>query len=63
MSKFVYADNAATTNVSPEVLREMMPYFGSEYGNPSSLYSIGRSASLAISAARENCVASRCKIQ
>lgn len=53
MSKFVYADNAATTNVSPEVLREMMPYFGSEYGNPSSLYSIGRSASLAISAARE----------
>ena len=53
MSKFVYADNAATTSVSPEVLSEMLPYFGAEYGNPSSLYSIGRSASLAISNARE----------
>ncbi len=53
MSKFVYADNAATTHVLPEVLSEMLPYFGAEYGNPSSLYSKGRSASLAISQARE----------
>lgn len=53
MSRFVYADNAATTNVSPAVLKEMMPYFGEEYGNPSSLYSKGRSASLAIADARE----------
>ena len=51
MSNFVYADNAATTNVSQEVLEEMLPYFTSEYGNPSSLYSIGRSASLAIASA------------
>ncbi len=53
MSRFVYADNAATTNVSPEVLNEMIPYLTSEYGNPSSLYSIGRNASLAIISARE----------
>ncbi len=53
MSRFVYADNAATTNVSPLVLKEMLPYFGSEYGNPSSLYSIGRRSSAAITRARE----------
>ncbi len=53
MSNFVYADNAATTNVSPEVLEEMLPYLTSEYGNPSSLYSIGRNTSLAIASARE----------
>lgn len=53
MANFIYADNAATTSVSPEVLKEMLPYFGSEYGNPSSLYSIGRSASLAVTNARE----------
>ncbi len=53
MSKFVYADHAATTRVAPEVLEEMLPYLSSEYGNPSSLYSIGRASSLAIAAARE----------
>ena len=53
MSRFVYADNAATTKVSPAVLKEMMPYFGEEYGNPSSLYSKGRTASLAVAGARE----------
>ena len=53
MPPLIYADNAATTNVRPEVLEEMLPYFGPEYGNPSSLYSIGRTASLAIADARE----------
>ena len=57
MSRFVYADNAATTGVSPEVLAEMLPYFESEYGNPSSLYSIGRKNSLAIADARERIAA------
>lgn len=42
MSKFIYADNAATTAVSENVLKEMMPYFTEKYGNPSSLYKIGR---------------------
>ena len=53
MTKFVYADNAATTGVSPSVLEEMMPYFKENYGNPSSLYRIGRQNGQAISAARE----------
>ncbi len=52
MSRFVYADNAATTSVSPEVLSAMLPYFGSEYGNPSSLYSLGRKSAEAIAEAR-----------
>ena len=53
MSKFVYADNAATTSVSPSVLNAMMPYFNAEYGNPSSLYSLGRRSAQAITEARE----------
>jgi cysteine desulfurase len=53
MSRFVYADNAATTSVSPEVLNAMLPYFGSEYGNPSSLYGLGRKSAEAIAEARE----------
>lgn len=53
MSKFVYADNAATTGVSAAVLEEMMPYFKENYGNPSSLYRIGRQNGQAITAARE----------
>ena len=48
-----YFDNAATTKIKPEVLKEMMPYLTEEYGNPSSLYSIGRSAKRAIDSARE----------
>ena len=48
MKKFVYADNAATTKVSDEVLREMMPYFTEHYGNASSIYSIGQDAAKAI---------------
>lgn len=52
MSRFVYADNAATTSVSPEVLSTMLPYFGSEYGNPSSLYGLGRKSAEAIAEAR-----------
>ncbi len=52
MNRFVYADNAATTKVSPDVLGAMLPYFGGDYGNPSSLYSLGRKASEAITEAR-----------
>lgn len=47
-----YFDNSATTRVKEEVLNEMFPYFSVEYGNPSSLYSIGRSAKKAIENAR-----------
>ena len=48
-----YFDNAATTRVKDEVLHDMLPYFGIEFGNPSSMYSIGRSAKRAIEQARK----------
>ena len=47
-----YFDNAATTRVKDEVLNEMLPFFGIEFGNPSSMYSIGRNAKRAIEQAR-----------
>lgn len=37
--KIRYFDHAATTAVKEEVLKEMLPYFGIEYGNASSIYS------------------------
>ncbi len=52
MNKIRYFDHAATTAVSEEVLKEMLPYFSIEYGNPSSLYSIGRNSKRAIEEAR-----------
>lgn len=48
-----YFDNAATTKVKKEVLEEMIPYFNEKYGNPSSLYSIGRVSKKAIEEARK----------
>lgn len=53
MSRFVYADNAATTAVSKPVLDAMLPYFSEKYGNPSSIYSIGRDAHEALDEARK----------
>jgi len=49
----IYFDNAATTKVKREVLKEMIPYFEIEYGNPSSMYSIGRNAKKAVNDARK----------
>jgi cysteine desulfurase len=48
----LYLDNAATTAVIPEVVEEMLPYFTTGYGNPSSLYEIGQNAKAAITDAR-----------
>jgi len=42
--KIVYLDHAATTAVRKEVLEEMLPCFSDNYGNPSSIYSVGRNA-------------------
>ena len=53
MKNIKYFDHAATTGVIKEVLKEMLPYFNIEYGNPSSIYGIGRSAKRAIEGARE----------
>lgn len=49
----IYADNAATTALSPEVLNEMMPYLTTIYGNPSSLYQTGAVAKEAVENSRE----------
>ena len=50
---FVYADNAATTRIAPQVLDAMLPYLKEEYGNPSTVYKLGREAKIAIEKARE----------
>ena len=50
--KIRYFDNSATTRVKEEVLQEMFPYFCEEYGNPSSMYSVGREAKRALEKAR-----------
>lgn len=50
--KIRYFDHAATTPVREEVIKEMIPYFGMEYGNASVMYSLGRSAKRAINNAR-----------
>ena len=49
----VYADNAATTKMSPVAIEAMVPYFDNIYGNPSSLHSVGQEAKEALEDARE----------
>lgn len=53
MSKQVYMDHSATTAVDPAVTEAMLPYFSEKYGNPSSLYSIGRQSRKAIEESRQ----------
>lgn len=48
-----YFDHAATTYVKPEVLAAMLPYFGDNFGNASSIYSIGRESRKAVEESRE----------
>ncbi len=50
--RFVYADNAATTKVSQRALNAALPYFTEQYGNASSIYSIGMNSARAIAKAR-----------
>lgn len=55
----IYADNAATTKLSPTALEAMLPYLQADYGNASQPYSFSRSPKKAIKAAREiiaNCI-------
>ena len=52
MAKFVYADNAATTPVTREVIEAMQPIFETQWGNPSSLHAKGREAKAILDDAR-----------
>jgi|GEM_PF-2436441 len=52
MDHYVYLDNSATTKISERVFQSMVPYLTEHYGNPSSIYTMGREASMAIEAAR-----------
>lgn len=49
----IYVDNAATTRLSKSALNAMMPYLTEDYGNPSSLHSVGQRAAEALQRARQ----------
>jgi len=53
----IYLDNAASAAVHPEVIKEMIPYFDTQYGNPSSIHQFGRKAKNAIEKARKQVAA------
>lgn len=48
----VYLDHAATTPADPQVVQAMLPYFTEQFGNPSSVYRLGRAALQAVDNAR-----------
>jgi cysteine desulfurase len=51
--RIIYLDNNATTQVDPAVVEAMMPWLREDYGNPSSVYSLGKRAAAALDTARE----------
>lgn len=51
----IYLDNAATTKISDNVLKAMLPWLKEGYGNASSLYSLGRKSAIALNKARSLC--------
>lgn len=57
MSRFVYADHAATTAVSDTALNAMLPHFTRAYGNPSSLYRFAQEAKTDLEQARADIAA------
>ena len=54
MAKVIYLDHASTTPTDPEVVSAMLPWFTEEYGNPSTVYSLGLTAAQAVQNARES---------
>jgi cysteine desulfurase len=57
MTRRVYLDHNASTPVHPEVVAEMVPYFGEVFGNPSSVHGFGREAREAVDIARDRVAA------
>jgi cysteine desulfurase len=57
MNKTIYLDNAATTRISDKVLTGIQPYLTDLYGNPSSIYSLGRKCAEAITKSRKQTAA------
>lgn len=53
MKKCIYLDNAATTQMYPEVLEEILPFLQECYGNPAGIYSLAGQSAKAVSKARE----------
>lgn len=53
MGKFIYLDNAATTQTSDRVLKAMLPYYARSYGNPSAIYDFGEKNKKSIMKSRE----------
>jgi len=53
MSEFLYLDHNATTPIDPGVRDAMLPWLENEFGNPSSVYSLGRRAAAAMNSARD----------
>ena len=53
MNKTIYMDNAATTPVNGEVLKEMLPMFSDNFGNPSTIYDVGKRAKVKLENARK----------
>ena len=53
MNKNIYFDHAATTFVKQEVLNEMLPYFTKDFGNASTVYSLGQKCKMALTDARK----------
>jgi cysteine desulfurase len=51
--KRIYLDNAATTPVDPEVLKEMLTFLSDAFGNPSSIHSFGQETRAAVEEARD----------
>jgi cysteine desulfurase len=57
MDKAIYLDHASTTPADPEVVQAMLPWFTEEFGNPSTVYSLGLTAAGAVQEARESIAA------
>ncbi len=52
-NRYIYMDNSATTAAKKEVVAEMLPYLTENFGNPSSIYELGKISKRAVEKARE----------